>query len=55
MSYLWIRPANVVGSSRLNPDVSSDVSYKSQMRSVTVLSLWSAAACNKNNKSRQKK
>merc|ERR1719480_607061 len=40
----WIRPANCVGSSRLNPDVSSEVSKSSQMRSFTVLSDLSAAA-----------
>lgn len=42
-----MRPAKVVGSSRLKPEVSSDVSYSSQMRSLTVLSLWSADACRK--------
>merc|ERR1712110_575524 len=40
----WMRPANCVGSSRLNPEVSSEVSNKSQMRSFTVLSDLSAAA-----------
>merc|ERR1712137_1230321 len=41
---LWIRPANCVGSSRLKPDVSKDVSKRSQIRSLTVLSDLSAAA-----------
>merc|ERR1712050_459027 len=40
----WIRPANWVGSSKLKPDVSRDVSNRSQMRSFTVLSDLSAAA-----------
>mmetsp|Transcript_17354 Transcript_17354/g.40284 ORF Transcript_17354/g.40284 Transcript_17354/m.40284 type:complete len:206 (+) Transcript_17354:222-839(+) len=40
----WIREAKVAGSSRENPLVRSDVSYKSQIRSFTVLSLWSASA-----------
>merc|ERR1711912_144026 len=40
----WMRPANCVGSSRLKPDVSSDVSKSSQIRSLTVLSDLSAAA-----------
>merc|ERR1712213_190099 len=40
----WIRPANWVGSSRLKPEVRSDVSKRSQMRSFTVLSDLSAAA-----------
>merc|ERR1711870_168279 len=39
-----MRPANWVGSSRLKPEVRSDVSKKSQMRSFTVLSDLSAAA-----------
>merc|ERR1712066_688203 len=40
----WMRPANCVGSSRLKPDVSNDVSKNSQMRPFTVLSDLSAAA-----------
>merc|ERR1719335_1208905 len=40
----WMRPANCVGSSRLKPDVSRDVSKSSQIRSFTVLSDLSAAA-----------
>merc|ERR1712137_596561 len=40
----WIRPANCVGSSKLNPDVNKDVSNNGQMRSLTVLSDLSAAA-----------
>merc|ERR1711957_1012318 len=40
----WMRPANCVGSSRLKPEVKSDVSNKSQIRSLTVLSDLSAAA-----------
>merc|ERR1712086_575218 len=40
----WMRPANCVGSSRLKPEVSKDVSKRSQMRSLTVLSDLSAAA-----------
>merc|ERR1712013_546148 len=40
----WMRPANCVGSSRLNPEVRSDVSKRSQIRSLTVLSDLSAAA-----------
>merc|ERR1712187_815349 len=40
----WIRPANWVGSSKLKPDVSSEVSKSSQIRSLTVLSDLSAAA-----------
>merc|ERR1711988_1822292 len=40
----WIRPANCVGSSRLKPEVRSEVSKRSQMRSFTVLSDLSAAA-----------
>merc|ERR1712064_202569 len=40
----WMRPANCVGSSRLKPDVSSEVSKSNQMRSFTVLSDLSAAA-----------
>merc|ERR1711920_604339 len=40
----WIRPANCVGSSRLKPDVSKDVSKSNQIRSFTVLSDLSAAA-----------
>merc|ERR1712217_845108 len=40
----WMRPANCVGSSRLKPDVRSEVSKRSQMRSFTVLSDLSAAA-----------
>merc|ERR1719181_2372392 len=40
----WIRPANCVGSSRLKPEVSNDVSKRSQMRSLTVLSDLSADA-----------
>merc|ERR1711972_785961 len=40
----WMRPANCVGSSRLNPDVSKEVSKRSQIKSFTVLSDLSAAA-----------
>merc|ERR1711985_74213 len=40
----WMRPANCVGSSNEKPDVSKDVSNKSQMRSFTVLSDLSAEA-----------
>merc|ERR1712078_177097 len=40
----WMRPANCVGSSRLNPEVSKDVSNRSQIRSFTVLSDLSAEA-----------
>merc|ERR1711990_181428 len=40
----WIRPANCVGSSKLKPDVRSDVSNSSQIRSFTVLSDLSADA-----------
>merc|ERR1719499_184425 len=40
----WMRPANCVGSSRLNPEVRSEVSKRSQIRSLTVLSDLSAAA-----------
>merc|ERR1712146_292666 len=40
----WIRPANCDGSSRLKPEVSKDVSKRSQMRALTVLSDLSAAA-----------
>merc|ERR1712226_1739979 len=40
----WMRPANCVGSSRLKPDVSRDVSKRSQIKSFTVLSDLSAAA-----------
>merc|ERR1712066_410617 len=40
----WMRPANWVGSSRLKPEVRRDVSKRSQMRSLTVLSDLSAAA-----------
>merc|ERR1711965_622376 len=40
----WIRPANCVGSSRLKPDVSKDVSNNSQIKSFTVLSDLSAEA-----------
>merc|ERR1711881_597299 len=40
----WIRPANCVGSSRLKPEVSNEVSNRSHMRSLTVLSDLSAAA-----------
>merc|ERR1719399_974437 len=39
-----MRPANCVGSSRLNPEVSSAVSNNSQIKSFTVLSDLSAAA-----------
>merc|ERR1712205_147304 len=39
-----MRPANWVGSSKLKPDVSKDVSKRSQMRSLTVLSDLSADA-----------
>merc|ERR550514_487342 len=40
----WMRPANCVGSSKLKPDVNREVSNKSQIKSLTVLSLLSAAA-----------
>merc|ERR1712032_1755393 len=40
----WMQPANCVGSSRLKPDVSKDVSKSNQIRSFTVLSDLSAAA-----------
>merc|ERR1711959_477149 len=40
----WMRFANTVGSSSEKPDVSSEVSYSSQMRSLTVLSDLSASA-----------
>merc|ERR1712176_1180026 len=40
----WMRPANCVGSSKLKPDVSSEVSKSSQIKSFTVLSDLSAAA-----------
>merc|ERR1712166_668164 len=40
----WIRPANCVGSSRLKPEVSSEVSKSSQIKSFTVLSDLSAEA-----------
>merc|ERR1712063_159027 len=40
----WMRPANCVGSSKLNPDVNNDVSNNSQIKSFTVLSDLSAAA-----------
>merc|ERR1712045_87368 len=40
----WIRPANCVGSSRLKPEVSKEVSNSSQIKSFTVLSDLSAAA-----------
>merc|ERR1712025_625207 len=40
----WMRPANWVGSSRLKPDVSKDVSKSNQIKSLTVLSLLSAVA-----------
>merc|ERR1712046_487130 len=40
----WIRPANCVGSSKLKPEVSKDVSNSNQIRSFTVLSDLSAAA-----------
>merc|ERR1719245_723047 len=39
-----MRPANCVGSSKLNPDVSNEVSNSSQIKSFTVLSDLSAAA-----------
>merc|ERR1711943_164726 len=39
-----MRPANWVGSSRLNPEVSREVSNNSQIRSLTVLSDLSAEA-----------
>merc|ERR1712087_942398 len=39
-----IRPANCVGSSRLKPDVSNEVSNSNHIRSFTVLSDLSAAA-----------
>merc|ERR1719437_13699 len=40
----WMRPANCVGSSRLKPEVSNDVSKSNQIKSLTVLSDLSAAA-----------
>merc|ERR1712039_918108 len=40
----WMRPANWVGSSRLKPEVSREVSNRSQIKSFTVLSDLSAAA-----------
>mmetsp|Transcript_98056 Transcript_98056/g.253589 ORF Transcript_98056/g.253589 Transcript_98056/m.253589 type:complete len:205 (-) Transcript_98056:1491-2105(-) len=40
----WMRPANCVGSSRLKPEVSREVSNSSQIRSFTVLSDLSADA-----------
>merc|ERR1712006_34170 len=40
----WMRPANCVGSSRLKPEVNSEVSKRSQIKSLTVLSDLSAAA-----------
>merc|ERR1711988_1652573 len=40
----WMRPANCVGSSRLKPDVRSEVSKSNQIKSFTVLSDLSAAA-----------
>mmetsp|Transcript_24363 Transcript_24363/g.67406 ORF Transcript_24363/g.67406 Transcript_24363/m.67406 type:complete len:212 (-) Transcript_24363:1602-2237(-) len=40
----WIREAKVAGSSRENPDVNNEVSYINQIKSLTVLSLWSASA-----------
>merc|ERR1712039_584372 len=39
-----MRPANWVGSSKLNPDVNNEVSKRSQIKSFTVLSDLSAAA-----------
>merc|ERR1711907_132658 len=39
-----MRPANCVGSSRLKPEVSKEVSKRSQIKSLTVLSDLSAAA-----------
>merc|ERR1712050_431292 len=39
-----MRPANWVGSSKLKPEVRSEVSKRSQIRSLTVLSDLSAAA-----------
>merc|ERR1712023_198930 len=39
----WMRLAKVDGSSSEKPEVSSEVSYRSQMRSLTVLSDWSAS------------
>merc|ERR1711862_268689 len=40
----WIRPANWVGSSKLKPEVKREVSKRSQIKSLTVLSDLSAAA-----------
>merc|ERR1711997_1071118 len=40
----WMRPANCVGSSRLKPEVSKEVSKSNQIRSLTVLSDLSAEA-----------
>merc|ERR1712151_359248 len=39
-----MRPANCVGSSKLKPEVSREVSKSNQIKSLTVLSDWSAAA-----------
>merc|ERR1719222_1482660 len=39
-----MRDAKFSGSSRENPEVSKEVSERSQIRSLTVLSLWSASA-----------
>merc|ERR1719469_1626969 len=40
----WMRPANCVGSSKLNPEVNKDVSKSNQIKSLTVLSDLSADA-----------
>merc|ERR1711920_52821 len=40
----WMRPANCVGSSKLNPEVSNEVSNNNHIKSLTVLSDLSAAA-----------
>merc|ERR1712129_295339 len=40
----WMRPANCVGSSKLKPEVSKEVSKRSQIKSFTVLSDLSADA-----------
>merc|ERR1712138_229600 len=40
----WILFAKTTGSAKLKPDVSNEVSYNSQIKSFTVLSLLSASA-----------
>jgi len=41
---LWILLAKVLASSRVNPDVNNEVSNNNQIKSLTVLSLWSCSA-----------